>query len=137
MKKAATAAKGATSSAPKKAFNAGDYSNALLSKDEVIEIKQAFDIFDGDGSGVIDPQELKRAFIEMGFAEGGGKFIYQILAELDEDGSGGIEFEEFVRLASAKTTEKDSRQDINKVFGAFDKSRQVTMELTLEKVWYR
>ena len=136
MKKAATAAKGATS-APKKAFNPADFSNALLSKDEVIEIKQAFDIFDGDGSGVIDPQELKRAFIEMGFAEGGGKFIYQILAELDEDGSGGIEFEEFIRLASAKTTEKDSRQDINKVFGAFDKSRQVTMELTLEKVQHR
>ena len=134
MKKAATAAKGATSAPSKKAFNAGDYSNALLSKDEVIEIKQAFDIFDGDGSGVIDPQELKRAFIEMGFAEGGGKFIYQILAELDEDGSGGIEFEEFVRLAAAKTTEKDSRQDINKVFGAFDKSRQVNMELALEKV---
>jgi Ca2+-binding EF-hand superfamily protein len=39
----------------------------------------AFDIFDGDGSGMIDPQELKQAFLDLGFA-GQNKFVYQILA---------------------------------------------------------
>ena len=50
----------------------------------MIEIKQAFDIFDGDLSGMIDPSELKEAFINLGFS-GQNKFVYQILAELDED----------------------------------------------------
>lgn len=123
MKKNATPSKPGQSQ-PKKQFDAGDYVTALLPKDEVIEIKQAFDIFDGDGSGMIDPSELKQAFIDLGFT-GQNKFVYQILAELDEDNSGGIDFEEFLRLATAKVTEKDSRADINKVFNSFDHNRQV------------
>ena len=34
---------------------------------------------DGDGSGMIDPQELKQAFLDLGFG-GQNKFVYQILA---------------------------------------------------------
>ena len=111
-----------SNSQPKKAFDVNNYVTAILPRDDVIEIKQAFDIFDGDGSGVIDPAELKQAFIDLGFV-GNNKFVYQILAELDEDGSGGIEFDEFLRLATAKASEKDSRADILKVFNAFDKNR--------------
>ena len=121
-KKTAVQQKGQATTAPKKAFDANNYVTAILPKDDVIEIKQAFDIFDGDGSGIIDPAELKQAFIDLGFV-GNNKFVYQILAELDEDGSGGIEFDEFLRLATAKASEKDSRQEINKVFNAFDKNR--------------
>lgn len=122
-KKTSAPAKG-QSSQPKKAFDANNYVTAILPRDDVIEIKQAFDIFDGDGSGVIDPAELKQAFIDLGFV-GNNKFVYQILAELDEDGSGGIEFDEFLRLATAKASEKDTRPEILKVFNAFDKNRMV------------
>lgn len=76
--------------------------------EEVKDIKQAFDIFDGDGSGIIDPLELKEAFINLGFG-GQNKFVYQILAELDDDESGGIDFAEFLKLATAKLSDKDSR----------------------------
>lgn len=92
--------------------------------EQVRDIKQAFDIFDGDHSGVIDPQELKNAFISLGFG-GQNKFVYQILAELDDDQSGGIDFAEFLRLATAKISEKDSRADIDKVFSSFDVNRAV------------
>lgn len=37
------------------------------------------------------------------------KFIYNILAELDEDFSGGIGFDEFLHIATAKISDKDSR----------------------------
>lgn len=108
---------------PKK-FNPDDYVTMTLAREEVIEIKQAFDIFDGDGSGMIDPAELKEAFINLGFS-GENKFVYQILAELDEDQSGGIDFPEFLRLATAKMSEKDSRVEIIKVFNSFDVNRTV------------
>lgn len=68
----------------KKGFHAEDYVTMTIPLQEVKDIKQAFDIFDGDGSGMIDPQELKDAFINLGFG-GQNKFVYQILAELDED----------------------------------------------------
>ena len=94
--------------------------------EEVRDIKTAFDIFDGDLSGVVDPQELKHAFEQLGF-QGANKFIYQILAELDDDQSGGIEFPEFLRLATAKMSDKDSRAEIDKVWASFDVNKAVSI----------
>lgn len=111
----------------KKAFAAEDYASLSIPIEEVRDIKTAFDIFDNDASGVVDPQELKASFEKLGFA-GSNKFIYQILAELDDDGSGGIEFPEFLRLATAKLSEKDSRTEIDKVWGSFDANRAVNID---------
>ena len=49
--------------APPKPFVADDYVTLTLPREEVIEIRTAFEIFDQDGSGIIDPQELKQQFI--------------------------------------------------------------------------
>lgn len=114
--------------AQNKPFNADEYTSLTLPREEVIDIRQAFEIFDQDGSGIMDPAELKQAFIDLGFT-GQNKFVYQILAELDEDQSGGIDFAEFLRLATAKIGEKDTRVEINKVFNAFDPNRSVTVTL--------
>jgi Ca2+-binding EF-hand superfamily protein len=108
----------------KKVWKAEDYATVLIPIEEVRDIKTAFDIFDGDGSGIVDPQELKRAFEQLGF-QGNNKFIYQILAELDDDQSGGIDFAEFLRLATAKLGEKDSRAEIDKVWASFDANKSV------------
>lgn len=64
----------------------------------------------------------------MGFA-GSNKFVYQILAELDDDQSGGIDFAEFLRLATAKLSDKDSRAETDKVWGSFDYNRVVRIVL--------
>lgn len=111
--------------AEKKAFRAEDYASLTIPVEEVRDIKTAFDIFDGDLSGVVDPQELKRAFEQLGF-QGDNKFVYQILAELDDDQSGGIDFAEFLRLATAKLSDKDSRAEVDKVWTTFDINRAVT-----------
>lgn len=37
-------------------FNANDYANEYCSVDEVLEIKRAFDLFDRDLGGAIDPR---------------------------------------------------------------------------------
>ena len=112
----------------KKAFKAEDFASMTIPVEEVRDIKTAFDIFDGDLSGVVDPQELKRAFEQLGF-QGDNKFVYQILAELDDDQSGGIEFAEFLRLATAKMSDKDSRAEIDKVWSSFDINKAVTIDL--------
>jgi Ca2+-binding EF-hand superfamily protein len=92
-----------------------------------LEIKQAFDIFDEDGSGKLDPCELVDAFSNLGFSKT-NKFVYQILSELESsDQSQGIDFPEFLKLATAKISEKDSRAEINKVFNSFDINKAVTV----------
>jgi hypothetical protein len=42
--------------AEKKEFRAEDYASLTIPVEEVKDIKMAFDIFDGDLSGVVDPQ---------------------------------------------------------------------------------
>jgi hypothetical protein len=111
-----------------KAFRAEDYATLIIPVEEVRDIKVAFDIFDSDLSGIVDPQELKTAFQALGFG-GANKFIYQILAELDDDQSGGIDFTEFLRLATAKLSDKESRAEIDKVWTAFDVNKSVSLFL--------
>ena len=65
--------------AEKKQWKAEDFATLTVPIEEVKDIKMAFDIFDGDLSGVVDPQELKNAFVSLGFG-GQNKFVYQILA---------------------------------------------------------
>ena len=48
-------------------FNAKSYERPGLSEDEIMEIKEAFDLFDTDGGGTIDPAELKAAMTSLGF----------------------------------------------------------------------
>ena len=38
-----------------------------LTEDEIDEIKEAFNLFDTDGTGTIDPRELKAAMQSLGF----------------------------------------------------------------------
>jgi centrin-1 len=54
----ATRGKNVAPPAPKKpaGFNAKNYEKPGLTEDDVIEIKEAFDLFDTDGGGSIDPK---------------------------------------------------------------------------------
>merc|ERR1711964_955636 len=103
----------------KKAFNPSKYERPGLTEDEIEEIKEAFDLFDTVGSGSIDPKELKAAMQSLGF-EAKNQTIYQMISDLDRDGSGNIEFEEFLDMMTARMSDKDTRQDIEKVFRLFD-----------------
>ena len=43
-----------------------------------------------------------------------------MISDIDKDGSGSIDFEEFLDMMTAKMSDKDSREDIQKVFNLFD-----------------
>ena len=45
--------------------------------------------------------------------------LVNMMAELDEDGSGEIDFGEFFELMTAKMSDRDSRDDLKKVFRLF------------------
>jgi len=139
------------------------YERPGLSEEEIEEIREAFNLFDTDGSGIIttiittiiittivtimitntitviivniitntitntttntlgtiDPKELKAAMQSLGF-EAKNQTIYQMIADIDKDGSGTIDFDEFLDMMTAKMSDKDTREDILKVFNLFD-----------------
>jgi centrin-1 len=66
--------------------------------------------------------ELKAAMTSLGFESKNGA-IFQMLADLDADGSGAIDFGEWLGLMTKRVTDKDSRANINKIFALFDDER--------------
>jgi centrin-1 len=102
-------------------FNAKDYEKPGLKEDEIYEIKEAFDLFDTDGGGSIDPKELKEAMNSLGL-ETRNQTIYQMISDLDADNSGTIDFKEFLDLMTARMSDRDTKEDIKKVFKIFDES---------------
>lgn len=81
--------------------SAKTYERPGLSEEEVEEIREAFNLFDTDGSGTIDPKELKAAMQSLGF-EAKNQTIYQMIGDIDKDGSGSIDFDEFLDMMTAK-----------------------------------
>ena len=92
------------------------YERPGLTDDEIDEIKEAFALFDTDGSGVINPKELKAAMHSLGF-EGKNPTIFNMIAELDNlENSGGINFEQFLNAITDKLGNKESRDGIYRIF---------------------
>merc|ERR1712100_563936 len=124
-----TMSKRGKSKAPEKPkrFRAEDYARPGLSVDEVEEIKEAFDLFDNDGSGAISVNELTSAMKSLGF-DVKHAVVYNMVADLDSDGSGEIEFGEFLEVMCAKITDKNTKEEIDRDLKLFDKDGNGTLE---------
>lgn len=83
------------------------------------ELREAFDLFDTDGSGSIDTKELQVALRALGFDSKKEK-VRKMIADIDLDGSGNIDFEEFVEMMTGKMGDRDSPEEIRRVFKLFD-----------------
>merc|ERR1712028_180912 len=90
-----------------------------LTEEQKQEIREAFDLFDTDGSGTIDAKELKVGMRALGF-EPKKEEIQKMISDIDKDGNGDIDFEEFLGMMTAKMGERDSREEILKAFRLFD-----------------
>uniref|UniRef100_A0A8C0VE06 Centrin-2 n=1 Tax=Cyanistes caeruleus TaxID=156563 RepID=A0A8C0VE06_CYACU len=90
-----------------------------LPEEQQREIREAFELFDTDGSGSIDVKELKVAMRALGF-EPKKEEIKKMISDIDKDGTGKISFSDFLAVMSQKMAEKDSKEEILKAFKLFD-----------------
>jgi calcium-dependent protein kinase len=82
------------------AINYTEFIAATLDQNSYVNeqkrIKDAFKVFDKDGDGVIDAEEIKAAFnIDDNEA------LMNIIKECDHDGDGKVDFEEFAKLMTS------------------------------------
>eukprot|EP00811_Abedinium_folium_P013464 NODE_22519_length_704_cov_15.064125.p2 GENE.NODE_22519_length_704_cov_15.064125~~NODE_22519_length_704_cov_15.064125.p2 ORF type:complete len:164 (+),score=62.27 NODE_22519_length_704_cov_15.064125:106-597(+) len=89
-----------------------------LTPEQQNEIKQAFELFDTDGSGSIDTKELKVAMRALGF-EPKQEEINKMIGDVDDDGSGTIEYPEFLKMMTFKILNRDPKEEILKAFKLF------------------
>ncbi|CAF1554587.1 unnamed protein product, partial [Didymodactylos carnosus] len=105
------------SGAAKKRGQAG--SRPELTEEQKQEIREAFDLFDSDGSGTIDVKELKVAMRALGF-EPKKEEIKKMITDIQKENASTIDFNDFLTLMSQKMAEKDSKEEILKAFRLFD-----------------
>ena len=86
------------------------------------EIREAFELFDTDGSGTIDAKELNVAMRALGF-EMTEEQINQMIADVDKDGSGAIDYDEFEHMMTAKIGERDTKEELMKAFNIIDQDK--------------
>ncbi len=103
-----------------------------LTDEQKQEIREAFDLFDTDGSGTIDAKELRVAMRALGF-EPKKEEIKKMIADIDKDDSGTIDFSEFLEMMTAKMSEKDSREEIRKVIHPLPSPPHPTRALNFKK----
>ena len=113
-----TTVKTTTNAPAKSTFDTKNYEKNGLTEDEVLEIKEAFDLFDTDKSGEIDVNELKQALLNLGI-DTKNQTLQNMLADIDKNGDANIDFDEFINMMTAKMSDKDTREDLEKVFELF------------------
>ena len=89
-----------------------------LTKQELDEFKECFQMFDKDGDGTIDTTELGSVMRSLG-QNPDMEEIEEMIDEADEDGSGSINFPEFVGLMLKKQNYGTTREEIKQVFIRF------------------
>lgn len=52
-----------------------------------------------------------------------------MISDIDKDGNGSIDFDEFLDMMTAKISDRDSKEDVSKVFSLFDVESKGTITL--------
>uniref|UniRef100_A0A669PKC7 EF-hand domain-containing protein n=1 Tax=Phasianus colchicus TaxID=9054 RepID=A0A669PKC7_PHACC len=102
-----------------------------VSAEQRQQLREAFDMFDPDGSGLMDVKDLKIMMRALG-CELRKVEMKRIISEVDENGSGKINFESFLRVMTQKMAEPFSKEEILKGFKLFDYDG--TGKISLEKL---
>merc|ERR1712010_334427 len=91
----------------------------MLTDEQKAELKEAFELFDTDGSGAVDTSELHTAMKALGF-EPKKEEIDKMVREMDKDGDATVDLEEFCIMLAEKMNQKDGKEELLKGFRLFD-----------------
>jgi len=90
------------------------------SEQQIADFKSAFSLFDKDGDGTISVKELGTVMRSLGQNPSESELRDRI-READTDGSGTIDFQEFLAMMSYRIKKADSEEEIKEAFRVLDK----------------
>jgi len=90
----------------------------VLDEGFIQKCREAFNTFDADGSGTIDTQEMKLLLEAIGESPTEEE-LFRFMADVDEDGTGEIEFAEFLRAFEKQRGGQDEIENEEDTIDAF------------------
>ena len=92
-----------------------------IPEEDLEEYREAFKLFDKDGSGAISPEEFAKVLKNLG-QNLSKEELKDLIVELDQDKSGEITFDEFITyMKKVKVQEEMNEEDaVIKAFQTFD-----------------
>ncbi|XP_053388872.1 uncharacterized protein LOC123524074 [Mercenaria mercenaria] len=91
-----------------------------LTEEQIEEFREAFSLFDKDGDGTMTTKELGTVMRSFGL-DPSQKELIEMVAEVDVDGNGEIDFEEFLMMMAKKMNDVDHEAEIKEAFEIFDR----------------
>lgn len=91
-----------------------------LTEEQIAEFKEAFSLFDNNGDGTITTGELGIVMRSLGQNPTENE-LQDMINEVDVDGNGTIDFNEYLTMMAQKMKDTDSAEDIREAFRVFDK----------------
>ncbi|GAB4816528.1 hypothetical protein N2152v2_003574 [Parachlorella kessleri] len=82
-------------------------------------LREAFASMDHDGNGVIDATELQGVLKGMGLGDTPEE-VAELLAQLDLDNDGSVDYQEFKRVMSAKAEDEEVDRSIDELLSVFN-----------------
>ena len=108
-----------------------------LTEAQKAEVREAFDLFDTNGTGIIELKELKVALRALGF-EPQREEIKTLISDLnnnqanrdrdrdkEKDGNVTIDFNDFLDIMTTKMSERDSEKELEKAFILFSQNKSM------------
>ncbi len=87
----------------------------------------AFNIYDKDGKGEIPTSMLGTVMKNLGHNLKPEQ-LEECIEAVDGDGSGSVDFDEFLALMTKKTKESEDEQELREAFRVFDKNNRGVIE---------
>ena len=91
-----------------------------LTEEEIAEFKEAFSLFDKDGSGTITTKELGSVMTSLGQNPTEAE-LQDMINEVDVDGDGTIDFKEFLLMMVDRFKDANAEEDVKEAFRVFDR----------------
>jgi calmodulin len=88
-------------------------------EEQIAEFKEAFSLFDKDGDGTIDSEELGTVLRSLG-NQPTDEDVEDMIREADKDGNGTIDFGEFIEMMPTQERDENAEEEMLEAFRVFD-----------------
>jgi Ca2+-binding EF-hand superfamily protein len=107
-----------------------NYLNKGLSYDELIEMKQAFDMFDINKCGEIDTDELKQSLLELGT----NQTLESMINYINNNALSTIDFGTFLDIIVCDLDNAETNEDLQIMFNHFLEDNEKSKEIDIQKI---